>query len=233
MPTATAGIVASSRVGQETQLRVPGGANNVMTTPDHAAFQINDVDCEWFGSLDDPTTADQAIIGQWSSVSAQRGWGLRIVNVAGVIQLRLWTSTTGANSASNPDGIAVLSIAANQYFGVRASRRQSDGLVHFYFSSVDPPSWTLLGQSTISAGSVLWNSTATMMVGGFGATAGSSSHAIGYFRHGVVRNGFVGGTVIADPDVRAVSDAATGFTDSTGKVWTVGGIADLVTRSVP
>jgi hypothetical protein len=30
-----------------------------------------------------------------------------------------------------------------------------------------------------------------------------------------------------------LSDTATGFTDSTGKVWTVGGTADLVTMTKP
>lgn len=225
------GIQASAFVKRETRLRIPGGANNVMTSPDHASFVVTDFDAEWFGTLDDVTvTADQAVIGQWSTVSLQRSWSVRIAIVAAGLQLRLWTSRDGSTSVSTPDNNGMLSLTAGQPFGVRASRRASDGWTYLWYSPTDPPAWSLINGSgvAVNAGTLL-NSTAAMMIGGYGASAGSAGHAVGYFRRGVVRNGFAGaGSVIATPDVTAVSEAATGFTDSTGKVWTVGGTADLM-----
>ena len=229
--TAAVGIHASAHGDYETHLRIPGGANNVMTSPDVAAFTVTDIDASWFGSLDDVTVADQAVIGQWSTVLNQRSWGIRIIYIASVLQLKFWTSNNGSTSVSTVDGTAPMSFAANQYIGVRGTRRTSDGLVKMYFSSVDPPSWTLLGSGAVSAGLALLDSTAAMMIGGYGAAAGSAGHAVGYFRRAEVRNGFDGaGSLIATPDVRGLAETASGFTDSTGKVWTVGGAADLVRR---
>ena len=234
--TATLGIQGSAFVKRETRLRIPGGANNVMTSPDHTAFAVTDFDAEWFGSLDDVTTADQAVIGQWSTVGNQRSWNVRIANVAAGLQLRLWTSKDGSTSVSTPDNHAMLPpITPGVPFGVRASRRASDGWVYMWVATQDPPSWVILNATgvAVNAGTLL-NSTAAVMIGGYGAAAGSAGHAVGYFRRAVIRNGFAGaGSVIAAPDVRAVSEAATGFTDAYGKVWTVGGTADLMSVVIP
>ena len=229
--TAVIGIQAAARVDLETWLRIPGGANNVMTSPDHAQFAVTDFDASWFGTLDDVTVADQAVIGQWSTVGNQRSWNIRIANVAAGLQLRLWTSLNGSTSVSTPDNHAMLPpLTPGVPFGVRASRRASDGWVYMWVTATDPPTWTILNAAGVAVNpGTLLNSTAAVMIGGYGAAAGSAGHAVGYFRRAEIRNGFAGvGSLIATPDVRAVPESATGFTDSTSKVWTVGGTADLV-----
>ena len=229
------GTRASSFVKRETRLRIPGGANNVMTSPDHAAFAVTDFDAEWFGTLDDPLVGDQAVIGQWSTVGNQRSWGIRIANILAGVQLRLQTSRDGVAAVASPDNSAMLSLTPGQPFGVRASRRASDGWTYMWYSPTDPPAWSLINGSGAAVNpGALFATTAAVMIGGYGAAAGSAGHSVGYFRRGVIRNGFAGaGSVIATPDVTAVSEAATGFTDSTGKVWTVGGIADLESVIIP
>lgn len=238
---ATLGILASSAF-TETQLRLPGGAvtNSVLSTPDHSSFAMTDFEAAWFGSIDDPTVTDVCLISQWSP-NSDRSWSMRMIYVSGVAYLKLWISTNGTSSVgSSPDTTAPLTIAAGQYVGLRVTRQQSTGNTKFYQSTAspaDPPSWTQRGSTiVVSAAGAIFNSTVPVMIGGIGtATAGvTSNHVTGYFRRAYVRNGYDGsGTIVAQPDVTALADTATSFTDSTSKVWTLNGATDLIARAKP
>lgn len=235
------GTVASA-MHTEAQLRLPGGAvtNSVLSAPDQATFTTADFEAAWYGCLDylPPDGTDMSIFGQWSTVGNQRRWSMRVVTIAGVVQLRLWISLTGSTSISTPDGAAPLPLLApNRYCGLRATRRQSDGLVRLYFSptgDTTTPTWSKVGEVVMNAGSALFDSTAAMMIGGIGAAAGTSGHAYGWMRKATYRSGFDGtGAFVASPDPRLVSPAATSFTDGAGVVWTLGGMTDIAFAPIP
>lgn len=234
MPVVSLGIVASG-VKMEPQVRLPGGAvtNSVFATPDHAGFAMGDFTLEWYGSIDDTTTTDVALISQWAP-TANRAFSLRWANIGGVKQFKLWISLTGTTSLTAVDGSFPFTLANDQFFGVRATRQSSTGTMKVYTSpTVYSPTWTLRGTSTpASATGTLFNSTDRVMVGGIGtATAGvTSNHVVGNFRYGRVYNGYeAAGTLIAAPDpalALRLDDAS--ITDATGKVWTPTGAASFI-----
>lgn len=229
--TAPVGIIAASVVARETQLRFPTGVNtDTLSTPDSAAFAFTDLDVSWFGSLDQPTRTSQATMSQWQTTGSQRSWALRYEYASSVGQLRFYVSTTGSNNAPNPVGSAPVTIVADQNFGMRATRRTSDGQTKLYFSPSDPPVWSLLTTATLLSGVVPWPVTAPMECGG----TGTATPLIGYMRRAEIRNGYDGaGSVVASPDVRALALGTTSFNDAQGNVWTISGAASLVTRPKP
>jgi hypothetical protein len=230
------GIVASS-VQIETRLRLPGGGvtNSVLSTPDDAGFTMGDFTIEFFGSIDDTTTNDMALISQWTAFESQRSFSVRWANIGGVKQIKVWISLTGATSLSPADGTFPFPLNNGELFGVRATRQSSSGTIKVYGAQVgtviDPPTWVLKGTGTSSTGT-LWNSTKRAMVGAIGGSADdtvTSNHLVGFCRRFVVLNGYEGfGTVICAPDIRIQDHTATSFVDPQGKTWTLTGATDLL-----
>ena len=232
------GIVASAQL-TETQLRLPGSSSVTQSyagAPDQASFQVTDYTADWFGILGDFSN-DRALINHWDTASPNRSWSVRFIIGANGPTIQLYHSANGSTSAGTPNTVAVaaMSIGIGQYFGVRATRRTSDGAVKLYYSLVDPPVWQLLYSGIVGvAAQAPFNCPSSLNVGALGAAGGVSNGMNGYFRHGEVRNGFDGaGAVFASPDVRAVPEGAASFTDAQANVWTVGTDASLVTRGRP
>jgi hypothetical protein len=231
--------IAASQVQRATWLDLPGGAitNSIASTPDNAAFALTDFTAQWWGYLDDTTLNDQALISQWQP-NSDRAFSLRWANLSGVKQFKLHISLNGTSTISSADGAFPFTLNNGQFFGVRATRQGSTGIMKVYTSpSIVTQVWTLRGTVTPATSTgALWNSTKPLMVGGIGtATDGvTSNHVYGRCIYAALQNGYDsagggGGTYVAAADLRFQDPNATSWVDTTGKTWSVLGAADLVT----
>jgi hypothetical protein len=232
--SATLGIVSSS-IATETWLRLPGGAvsNSIASTPDHAAFALGNFTVQWWGTLDDTTVTDQALISQWAPNSS-RAFSLRWANISGVKQFKVWVSLNGTSSLSAADGAFPFTLANDQFFGVKAARNSTTGLVRVWTSpSIVNQVWTLRGSATpASSTGALFNSTKRLMIGGLGTAIDditTSNHAVGYCCYAGMMNGDDAGSWVAGADFRTQDPEASSFTDGLTRVWTINGAADMVT----
>ena len=200
----TLGIVASA-IATETQARVAGNGNYIYCA-DTAAMELPvDFDVAWFGSLDTLTGA-QSLLHHFYANAAGRSWYLRV----GSTNIETFTSTIGSDQITGVTAPKT-TLTAGVNFGLRYTRRKSDGLSRIYTSPSDPPVWTKVGEAVISAGSGQFDSTGYNICMG-GHTGGTSSSPTGYFRRAEMRNGFeLTGSIVASPDARNVPTGSAPF----------------------
>ncbi|MEU9839746.1 hypothetical protein AB0C69_11050 [Actinomadura sp. NPDC048032] len=223
-------------IGRNTPIRVSAGVGDVAlsvpevsgsgaSTPDAAAIDIT-------GDLDvrvDATLAwddeDGGLVGKYVETGNQRSWILWLNSNR---TLTLYWSTTGSNLLSATSTAPVPLSVGRQ--AVRATLDVNNGAsgrtITFYTSGTLAGSWTQLGAPVVQAGTTsIFNSSAPLTVASvYGLVAGR-------FWKVEVRNG-IGGTVAANPDFAAQADGATGFTDASGRAWTVIGDAALTPRAL-
>lgn len=200
-----------------------------VTTPHSNALNIAgdiDVRVEFDATLTD-ATANQTLIGKWSSVSAEKQWMLSVYN--GNLRFRFIT-------AAGNEVQAFQSIAGYGGKVLRVTLDADNGSggwrVRFWQADHWGGDWT-----SVSAPLGLNDSTGVRPVTagplaiGINDPTGSPARTpfIGYGRRFQVRRG-IKGLIVADVDFTSVEAGATSFTDSTGNVWTLSGGAQIARR---
>lgn len=214
----------------EAYLQLDGDPSGVVSTPHAAALNITgdlDVSVEFDADLTD-ISQSQALIGKWGATAAVRSWSLRYY--AGLIILD-WVDASAA--ALN----AFLTIERYAGAALRATLDVDNGAggwtVRFYQAdSLDGP-WTQIGGDISASGTTSIQSTpSSPLTLGVSTPAASPPRVpfTGTARRFQVRSG-IGGTLVANPDFRALADGTTSFADTTGLTWTVNGTAEVRKRA--
>lgn len=200
-------------------LDLPASAGAGATTPDHASLAFTDLDVRVQLAMDDwtPGGFGQTMAGQWGS-AGNEGWQFS-VNTSGNLVLSF---TTDGTTDLVRTSTAATGFTDGSDHWVRVTLDANNGAaghdVRFYTSS-DGASWTQLGSTVTTAGTVTpFNSTANLTVGS--PVAGlDPAAAVRYFE---MRSG-IDGVVVASADFLGLEPGTTSFRDSSDKLWTVGG----------
>lgn len=206
---------------QWSSLRTPATSGANVTTPDHASLAFTDLDVRMQLAMDDwtPGGFGAALGGQWSSPS-QESWLLG-VSTGGNLSL---TFTTDGSTDLARTSTAATGFTDGSDHWIRATLDANNGAaghdVRFYTSS-DGVTWTQLGSTVTTAGTVTpFNSTGSLTIGS--PTAGLNAACdIRYFE---MRSG-IDGTVVASADFLELEPGTTSFRDTSDKLWTVNGTA--------
>lgn len=212
--------------GPESYLQLEGNASSYARTPDTAALDIvGDIDLRVEASVDWYASGAHPLIAKWISATNQRSYMLRLENGF----LALWWSTDGAATFLATQPLPILPRRA----AVRATLDVNNGASgftarHYWAESLDGP-WTQIGNPLIASPVMtIYAGTAPLEIG---PPAVSGSVLLeGRVHRAEVRSG-LGGTVVASPDARALAEGATGWTDSAGRVWTLGADATISDRA--
>lgn len=211
-------------------LEMDGDPTGYVSTPHVPALNITgDIDVRVEIDADLTSNASShAILGKWGETPAERSWTLRYSSG----ELRLQWLTASATSSSAFIGVELVGGAA-----LRATLDVDNGAggwtVRFYQAdSIDGP-WTQLFDDIVFAGTTSVQATTSQLRIGPGdstTTPFVRQPFVGTGTRFQVRNG-IDGTLVADADFRPLADGASGFTDSTGRVWTVNGTAAVRKRA--
>jgi len=201
-------------------LRLPGTAENYVSTPDSAANSVTgDIDVRVKVAMDDWTPGTENVLV--SHAAGAPGWKFAIRTPGGQLGythfgVADWTATTGTGFT---DGTV---------HWVRVTRNVTTGDVKFYLSE-DGATWTQNGATVTSAAAATPDSTAPLMIGQSGS---ASQWLAGNVYYAEIRNG-IDGPVVAKFDATEVAVTGTrtpATTTQDGTVWTVNGSAwDWVT----
>lgn len=213
-------------------VRLSGESGTYASTPDNAALDITgDIDLRVDLTADSWSSgASQNLISKFRTSSDNRSYRL-FINNNGYLALN-W-STSGAPGAPS---ILVLSTARpvpdplTGRLAVRATLDVNFGgtshVVMFYTAPTISGSWTQLGATvTLSGVTSIFSSNAILEIGS--VADGVSEMFSGIIHAAEVRNG-IAGTVVANPSFVSQPVSSTGFTDSSGRVWTLNGEAQIV-----
>ncbi|MEU2180118.1 hypothetical protein [Streptomyces thermolilacinus] len=214
--------------GGETVLRLDGATGSTVTTPHHASLTITgdidvraEVDLDWFHP-----TANQGILGCWDP-AGNRGWMLRVYQQHAQFH---WT-TDGTTATQR--GIVYPLPALPRRAAVRATLDVDNGsgghtATLYWAPTLDGP-WQFLASATSTGTTNIYASTAPLTIAPSAAdTTPPRRPMTGTGYRFQVRSG-INGPIVADPDVRALAEGTTAFTDSAGRPWTVNGGAAVTT----
>lgn len=193
-------------------------SSNFVSTPDTPALDITgDIDLRAHATLNSwASGAGQSLICKWNTTGNQQSYDLQVTGT-GNLQLRLSANGSAVTTATSSATLGSVSVAARQTKWVRATWRQSDGRVQFFYSD-DGASWTQLGTDQSAVIASIFSSSANLSVGC--QAAGIAFPVSGQVWYADVRSGIDGSPVaIFDPSI--LEDLARTWTDSTGKVWTL------------
>lgn len=214
-----------------TYLNLTGASGATASTPTSVALGITgDLDIRILASATDWTSAFDALASKWNN-TAQRSWFLQLNTDA---TLSFVYSTNGSATAGTRTSTAALPATDGSPMWVRCTFDADNGAaghtVAFYYSTDttlrhDEVTWTQLGSSVVTAGTVtLWNSTSSFMVGG---VTGAAVEFTGKVWAAALLSG-IAGTVVASPDFTvAIGAGVTSFTDTQSNTWTVNGAASI------
>lgn len=208
-------------------LELTGETNSYASTPDAASLDLTgdfdiraDVTTTWAG-------AQQAMLGKWVEGTAQRSYLLTAQSNG---RLRIFRSADGAVATSLTSTVAI-PITSGRLV-VRATLDVDNGAgghtATFYTSSgtVAGP-FVQLGSPVTVAGTITnFSGSAPLAVGAY--NNGAAGLLTGQVHAAQLRSS-IGGTIVANPDFSAQSAGTTNFVDSTGKTWTVGPSASIIT----
>lgn len=211
--------------GPESYLQLEGTTTSYARTPDAAALDIvGDIDLRVEATVDWYSAASQALIGKWNSATNQRSYLLRLLG--GVLILN-W-SVAGSSTLFAQVALPQLPRRA----AVRATLDVNNGAggftATFYWATSLAGPWTQIQDAVTSTPATsIHAGTEPLELAPIAATG--VTPVTGRVHRAEVRNG-IGGTVVAAPDVRALTEGTTGFTDSAGRVWTLGAGATISDR---
>ncbi|MFF2331859.1 MULTISPECIES: hypothetical protein [unclassified Streptomyces] len=214
--------------GSESYLALDGTAAATATTPDTAALDITgDIDVRIEAELDWNALQTQILIGKWDTTGNQRSWMLHMQQ--GNLTFR-WSPTGSASvfaSATMP--------ALPRRCALRATLDVDNGAGGFtarlYWATSLAGPWTQVGGDLTGVGvTSLFNSTAPLSIAPNTLTITPPwLPAAGRVYRAEVRSG-IGGSAVAAPDFRALTEGTSSFADSTGKTWTVNAPARVSDR---
>lgn len=226
-------LIRTTTGGNPRAMLVPEGVAGRAITPHHASLSIlGDIDVRvdlmpqrWVGA-----GIGFELVGKYQT-AGNRSWRLM---VTGEGQLMLTWSVNGTSTLEHRSSVLPL---FNQRRTVRATLDVDNGaggytLTYYIGPSLSGP-WTQVGQTITTSGTTsIYNSTASLEVGDI-AEIGFTNHERRIYG-ATVRAG-INGSVVASPDFTAQPIGGTGFTDSSGRVWTIqsgAAISDRLTRTV-
>lgn len=211
--------------GPESYLALEGNTSSYARTPDAAALDITgDIDLRVEATIDWYANTSQALLGKWDTATNQRSYLLRILNG----DLILNWSTTGATTLFAQMPLPALPKRAAVRVTLDVNNGAGGVTATFYWAESLAGPWVqirtpLSGPPTTN----IHSGTAPLELAPIAAS--DATPVEGRVHRAEVRSG-IGGTIVASPDVRPLAEGATGWTDSAGRVWTLGADADISDR---
>ncbi|MCP3758220.1 hypothetical protein [Streptomyces sp. TBY4] len=213
----------------EPYLAMTGVSGDIVATPDHSSLDVTgdlDVAVEltagWHG------INHQTLIGKWSTADGNRSWICRLVNGLGVLA---W-SPTGLSAAAITASIELpqLPHRAALRFTLDVNNGSGGWTVTLYWAETLAGPWHLVGTQEGTGTTSIYSGTAPLEIAPTQIiTAGNRPPWRGKLHRAEVRAG-ISGTVVASPDVRALTPGTTSWADSAGRTWTVAGAAAVTDR---
>ncbi|WP_327268817.1 hypothetical protein OG233_14165 [Streptomyces sp. NBC_01218] len=212
--------------GPESYLSLDGTTAGVATTPDVAALDIvGDLDVRVEVTADWPMPQVQTLIGKWSTAAAQRSWVFKIEN--GNVVLNWSPDSTVFHTwqwrlPALPRRAALrTTLDVNNGAGGHTAAM-------YWAPTLDGP-WTPIGTPVVgNFVTSIYASTVPLQVGPVAITGWLPAQAL--IHRAEVRSG-IGGTVVASPDFRALTEGTTAFSDSASRPWSVTGTARVSNRA--
>jgi len=198
------------------------------STPDHADFDTDTVDIKILVAPTDWTPAGLGmhLIGQEDiNPQTDKAWTLS-VHPNGRPRLAVYSDGTTVIEPSEATAATGFADGTKHWLRAQFVGNFAGFRIFNYFVAADNgtlnPTWSQLGSQIATSGAVtLHNSSQPLRINGpIFPTTGKVYYA-------EVRNQF-DGPIIANPDFRNLPVGTTSFKDSTGKVWTVNGTAEVV-----
>lgn len=209
-------------------LILPGTTGSYTSSPDAAALDITgDIDLRADVRLTAWTSAaSQQLIGKYNSPANQRSYRLAIT-AGGMVQM-LW-STAGTVDIPLSSTVPVAPDPTTGRLAVRATLDVDNGAgghtATFWTAPTMRGPWVQLGAPVVGVGTTsIFSGTAILEAGS--RDAGTANLTTGTIYAAEVRNG-INGTVVAAPRFYQLATGVTGFTDVSGRVWTVNGAAAI------
>jgi hypothetical protein len=239
--------------GATPALLIPGGSTVTAplawaSTPDHASLDITgDIDIRariepdawsngvtWnLSQLD--MNPPQRIVGKWGVTDSTSnlswildvsgaGWPTLEWTTGGTFGTYWQSSVTNLWAASGPLWVGVTLDVNNGAGGFTARYYATEAVT----PSTDITTWRLIGTHTsdVFGTTSIYSSAAPLWVG---LRPGGIPGFRGRIHAVEIRNG-INGTVVANPYFSAQTPGTTSFNDSTGKTWTLGGVASISTQ---
>ncbi|MCX5229665.1 hypothetical protein [Streptomyces sp. NBC_00233] len=202
--------------GVESYLSLPGATFSGADTPDHASLDITgDLDIRVEAEFDNWASGSYQLIGKWGS-SGQQSYRLQVEQ--GFVYL-LWTAD-GSTALFEGKFLPPLP----RRTALRATLDVNNGAgayaVEFFTASTMDGPWTSLGTVVDGTPTSIFNSTTNARL------SAVSSGSVGRIYRGEIRSG-IGGTVVAAPDLRALTPGTTAWTDSASRPWAIVGSAQV------
>ncbi|MFE2323579.1 hypothetical protein ACFXD5_06595 [Streptomyces sp. NPDC059385] len=221
--------VRVSVAGSESYLATTGATGDNIATPDHASLDIvGDIDARVELTAHWTDAIQQTMIGKWSVADGNRSWVWRIING----QSHFVWSPTGLSAGAL---VAIVNLPALPHrAALRATLDVDNGAGGwtgsvYWATSLDGP-WTLAGTATGTGTTSIFSGTAPLEIAPTQfTTAGARLPWRGRLHRAEVRSS-IGGTAVANPDVRAKAVGTTSWTDAAGRTWTVAGAAAVTNR---
>lgn len=195
-------------------------------TPDTGVLDITgDITLIGYVQRDDWQTvpaADNTVVSKYNTSGNQRSYTTGY-GVSGFLFASISSDGTLANTQNYVANAAPLPNAAGEVnykfeLDVNDGGGQSIG-TFFTAPSVDGP-WTQLGDPDIGTSLTIHSGTAAVVAGG--RNAGGAANFEGLIKRVIIKSGIGGGaTTVLDADFTEQGIGVSGFTDSTGLVWTI------------
>jgi len=209
-------------------LELTGTAGSNASTPDHASLDLTtdldirvDATTTWVGT-------QRGLMAKWVVSGNQRSYLLTIETTG---RLRFWRTTDGTMGTQTASNSTVAVPVTEGRLAVRATLDADNGAgghtVTFYTAATLNDTWVQLGSPVVTAGTVTnFSGTAPLEVGSW--SNGNSGLFTGQIHAAQLRSS-IGGVIVANPDFSAQAAGTMMFVDSTGKTWTVGPSASIIT----
>ncbi|MGW4850141.1 hypothetical protein ACWEPZ_02770 [Streptomyces sp. NPDC004288] len=206
--------------GGESYLDLPGVTLSGAQTPDHASLDITgDLDIRAEAEVDNWRSGVYHLIGKWGP-TGQQSYRLQVEN--GWIYL-IW-STDGSNLLFKATPAPNLTRRAAVRATLDVNNGSSGYTVEFFTAQTLDGPWTSVGAVTDGPVTSIFNSTTVAKLGGY------TTGFLGRAYRGEIRSG-INGTIVAAPDLRALTPGLTAWTDSAGRSWSIIGSAQVSDRS--
>jgi hypothetical protein len=201
-------------------LLLPGTVGSYFETPDAASLDITgDIDMRALISPDDWSPPVQGTIVSKSTAAGEYSYRMALLTNG---RLELGWSSTGINLFTASSSVATGFINGSAHW-VRVTRVVG-GVISFY-TSEDGNVWNPLGTTSAAGATTMFSGTGLLRAGA-SLYYGATEMFDGFIWRIEIRNG-VNGPLVAAPyfDDQVIGTIA--FTDSTGKVWTKAGSAEI------
>lgn len=210
--------------GSESYLEVKDNAGYA-ATPDAAALDITgSLDLRWEGEADWYGVGSRFLIGKWGP-AGQRSYHMRLQDGYLVLHAATDGSTGFFASRQLPALPRRAALRATLTIG-------TNWLFRFYWAETMDGPWTQVETDfPVTSTATIWSGTAPLRIAPAEQldTSPVRRTFTGRCYRAEVRSG-IDGTVVANPDFRALAGGTTAFTDSAGRAWTVTGTAAVRDR---